>query len=82
MLVLSRRNSESVVVGDPAGRVEQMLKITVLEIYRDRVRLGFEVANNVPVNRLEVWQRIRSSVRPESGETVPTPLAAHGAAEC
>jgi carbon storage regulator CsrA len=71
MLVLARRNSESVVVGDPGGRVEQMLKVTVLEIGRGRVRLGFEVAGDVPVNRWEVWQRIRSSVLPE-GEGWPT----------
>jgi carbon storage regulator CsrA len=64
ILVLSRRNCESVVVGDPAGRAEQMLKVTVLEIGRDRVRLGFEGASDVPVHRWEVWQRIRSNVRP------------------
>ena len=65
MLVLSRRNSESVVVGDPGGRVEETLKVTVLEIGRGKVRLGFEVAADVPVNRWEVWQRIRSRARPE-----------------
>ncbi|MGD0540403.1 MAG: carbon storage regulator, partial [Tepidisphaeraceae bacterium] len=43
------------------GRSEQTLKVTVLEIERDRVRLGFEAASNVPVNRWEVWQRIRPS---------------------
>jgi carbon storage regulator CsrA len=65
MLVLSRRNSESVVVGDPRGSLEQMLKVTVLEIGRGKVRLGFEGANDLAVNRWEVWQRIRSGARPE-----------------
>jgi carbon storage regulator CsrA len=69
MLVLSRRNSESVVVGDPAGRAEEMLKVTVLEIGRGKVRLGFEGANDVPVHRLEVWQRLRASARPEGSLT-------------
>jgi len=69
MLVLSRRNSESVVVGDPGGRVEETLKVTVLEIGRGKVRLGFEVAADVPVNRWEVWQRIRASIRPEVPQT-------------
>jgi carbon storage regulator CsrA len=63
MLILSRKNCESVVVGDPAGHLEQMLKVTVLEIGRGTVRLGFEVAGDVPVNRLEVVQRIRASAR-------------------
>ena len=76
MLVLSRRNSESVVVGDPAGRVEEMLKVTVLEIGRGKVRLGFEVANDIPVNRWEVWQRIRSSARPEGPQADLAPPVA------
>ena len=69
MLVLSRRNSESVVVGDPGGRPEQMLKVTVVEIGRGKVRLGFEVAAHVAVNRWEVWQRMRSSVRMDDPQT-------------
>ncbi|MGD0141466.1 MAG: carbon storage regulator [Tepidisphaeraceae bacterium] len=76
MLVLSRRSSESVVVGDPGGSVEQMLKVTVLEIGRGKVRLGFEVANDIPVNRLEVWQRLRSSARPEASQTDLAPPVA------
>jgi carbon storage regulator CsrA len=65
MLVLSRKSSESVVIGDPGGCLEQLHKVTVLEIGRGKVRLGFEVANDVAVNRWEVWQRIRSRARPE-----------------
>ncbi|MGD0541705.1 MAG: carbon storage regulator [Tepidisphaeraceae bacterium] len=70
MLVLSRRSCESVVVGDPAGQVEQMLKVTVLEIAKGRVRLGFEVAGDVPIHRWEVWHRIRSNipVPPNAGD--------------
>jgi len=71
MLVLSRKNCESVVVGDPAGRIEETLKVTVLEIGKDRVRLGFEAADHVPVHRWEVWHRIRSSLRPEGGPMAP-----------
>ncbi len=72
MLVLSRKSCESVVVGDPAGGIEESLKITVLAIGRDRVRLGFEAADGVPVHRWEVWHRIRSSTRPEGRRMVPT----------
>jgi carbon storage regulator CsrA len=77
MLVLSRKNSESVVVGDPAGRVEEMIKVTVIEIGRGKVRLGFEGAANVPVHRWEVWQRIRSEAQPVVGETIQTPSGPH-----
>ena len=64
MLVLSRRNNEAVVVGGAIG-FERMLKVTVLEIDGGKVRLGFEVDREVPVHRWEVWDRIRSTGRPE-----------------
>lgn len=57
MLVLSRKKQESVVVGG-SDRFERVLKITVLEISGGRVRLGFDVAADVPVHRSEVWKRL------------------------
>jgi carbon storage regulator len=54
MLVLTRKNMESVVVGG-SGRFE------VLEIKNGSVRLGFEADASVPVHRSEVWERIRDS---------------------
>lgn len=65
MLVLSRKSQESVVVGG-AGRFERLLKVTVLEINAGKVRLGFEVDADVPVHRLEVWERIRAGSPPDS----------------
>jgi carbon storage regulator CsrA len=59
MLVLSRRSQETVVVGGSAN-FEQILKVTVLGIRGGRVILGFDVAADVPVNRLEVWERIHA----------------------
>jgi carbon storage regulator CsrA len=38
-----------------------LLKVTVLAIERGKVRLGFEAAGDIPVHRLEVWERIRGS---------------------
>jgi carbon storage regulator CsrA len=58
MLVLSRKSQEAVVVGGAAG-FERLLKVTVLEIDRGKVRLGFEVDKAVPVHRWVVWQRIQ-----------------------
>ncbi len=57
MLVLTRKNRESVVVGgsDPFHRV---LKVTVLEIQSGKVKLGFDLDADVPIHRLEVWERI------------------------
>jgi carbon storage regulator CsrA len=60
MLVLTRKNMESVVVGG-SDRFERMLKVTVLEIKNGSVRLGFEANASVPIHRSEVWDRIRES---------------------
>jgi carbon storage regulator len=65
MLVLSRKSQESVVVGG-ADRFERMLKVTVLGIKGGTVRLGFEAAAEVPVHRLEVWERIHALAPPDS----------------
>ena len=68
MLVLSRKSQESVVVG-ASTRVERLLKVTVLEIHGEHVKLGFEVDADVPVHRLEVWERIhRNAPRKHRGE--------------
>ena len=60
MLVLSRKNQEAVVVGGGGG-IDRMLKITVLEVAGGRVKLGFEADSDIPVHRLEIWERMRAS---------------------
>ena len=60
MLVLSRKNQESVVVGG-SGSFDRLLKVTVLEIAGGKVKLGFEADADVPVHRLEVWERMCAS---------------------
>jgi carbon storage regulator len=57
MLILSRKIRESIVVGDSDG-LQRLLTITVLELNQGRVKLGFDVAPEVPVHRAEVWERI------------------------
>lgn len=64
MLVLSRKPLEAVVVGGADG-FEKLLKVTVLEIKHGSVRLGFEVAEDVPVHRGEVWERIQNDDLPD-----------------
>jgi len=63
MLVLSRRNQESVVVGGADG-FDRLLKVTVLAIQGGKVSLGFEIDASVPVYREEVWERIRAGHPP------------------
>ncbi len=64
MLVLSRKNRQSVVVGGSGG-FERLLKVTVLDIRGTNVKLGFEVDAGVPVHREEVWKRIVATGPPE-----------------
>jgi carbon storage regulator len=71
MLVLSRKNDESVVVGGIDGL--KQVKVIVLAIDRGGVKLGFEAPRDVPVYREEVWERLVVD-RPAEADTT-----AHGA---
>ena len=57
MLVLSRKTNESIVIGEN-------IVVTVVEVRRDKVRLGIEAPKEVPVHRQEVQERIKSSETP------------------
>jgi carbon storage regulator CsrA len=70
MLVLSRKNKESVVVGRGDGS-ESLVTVTVLDIRAGRVRLGFAGDPGVPIHRSEIWERMRASGELDS----PTPGA-------
>jgi carbon storage regulator len=54
MLVLSRKKNESIVIDD-------RIKIVVVEIRGDKVRLGVEAPKEVPVHRQEVYDAIKRS---------------------
>jgi carbon storage regulator len=54
MLVLSRKKNESIVIDD-------RIKIVVVEIRGDKVRLGVEAPKEVPVHRQEVYEAIKRS---------------------
>lgn len=75
MLVLTRKNRESVVIGRPEDHTI-VLEITVLEIDGGRVRLGFNAEAQLPIHRREVWNRICN------GDAAPAaaPVAADGLA--
>ncbi len=52
MLVLSRKTSETIVIGDS-------IKIMVIEIRGDKVRLGIEAPKDVTVHRQEIYEAIQ-----------------------
>ena len=54
MLVLSRKKNESIIVNSD-------IKIVVVEIRGDKVRLGVEAPREVPVHRREVYDAIQRS---------------------
>jgi carbon storage regulator len=58
MLVLSRKSQESVVVGG-TSELDRKLVVTVLGTKGGKVQLGFDAPADVPVHRLEVWERIQ-----------------------
>ena len=66
MLVLSRKKNESIVIDD-------RIKIVVVEIRGDKVRLGVEAPKEVPVHRQEVYDAIkRSAAAATEGAPEPT----------
>ena len=52
MLVLSRKKNESIVINND-------IRIVVVEIRGDKVRLGVEATREVPVHRREVYDAIQ-----------------------
>jgi carbon storage regulator len=52
MLVLSRKVNEQLMIGE--------VKITVIEIRGDKVRLGIEASPDVAVHRKEVYDAIQA----------------------
>ena len=51
MLVLSRRKDEAIVIGDN-------IRLMVLEVRGDKVRLGIDAPRDVPVHREEIAEAI------------------------
>jgi carbon storage regulator len=57
MLVLSRHRDESIMIGDD-------ITVTIVDIRGDKVRLGVDAPNDVPVLRGEVYEAIRRNSPP------------------
>jgi len=60
MLVLSRKANQSIMIGDD-------IRIVVVGVDRDQVKLGIEAPRHVPVHRFEVFTEIHRA----DGERTP-----------
>jgi len=52
MLVLSRQRDQSIMIGDD-------VKVTIVDVRGDKVRLGITAPKNIPVHRMEVYEAIQ-----------------------
>ena len=52
MLVLSRHRDESIMIGDD-------VMITIVDIRGDKVRLGIDAPQEIPVHRQEIYDAIK-----------------------
>ena len=59
MLVLSRHRDESIMIGDE-------IVVTIVDIRGDKVRLGIDAPQDMPVHRQEVYEAIQRENRKAS----------------
>lgn len=71
MLVLSRKLNQSIMVGDD-------VRIVIVAVDRDTVKLGIEAPREIPVHRSEVYEEIRrlNQAAAEEGTPATVPAAA------
>lgn len=75
MLVLSRKLNQSIMVGDD-------VRIVVVAVDRDQVKLGIEAPRDISVHRSEIYEEIQRSNKaaaaaaPQSSQRLPKCLDA------
>jgi len=52
MLVLSRQSDETIIIGDN-------IRVTIVEVRGDKVRIGIDAPRDVTVHRQEIYDAIR-----------------------
>jgi carbon storage regulator len=55
VLVLSRKRGESIVIGND-------VRVTILEVHGERVKLGFAAPAELPIHREEIQRKIEGRV--------------------
>lgn len=60
MLVLTRKLNEKIRVGDD-------IIVTIIQIDKGSVKIGFEAPENVPIYRDEVYEKIKNEERGAAG---------------
>lgn len=56
MLVLTRKRDESIIIGDD-------IKIIVVDVRGDQVKLGIDAPRSIPVHREEIYKEIQEENR-------------------
>ena len=56
MLVMSRKEGQEIIIGDD-------IRVMLVRIEGDKVRLGVTAPKEMPVHRLEVWEAIQKEMR-------------------
>jgi carbon storage regulator len=57
MLVLSRQSDETIIIGDN-------IRVTIVEVRGDKVRIGIDAPRDVTVHRQEIYDAIRREAEP------------------
>ncbi len=68
MLVLSRKLNQAIMVGDN-------VRIIVVSVDRDQVKLGIDAPREIPVHRSEVYEEIQRVNRAAAGQPPTLPPA-------
>jgi carbon storage regulator len=61
MLVLTRKSNQSIMIGDD-------IEVSVLSVVGEKVRIGIQAPQNVPVFRTEIYIEIQRQNSDETGE--------------
>lgn len=74
MLVLTRRAGESIVIGDD-------IKVVVLDVHGDTVRIGIDAPRSIQVHRAEVYAEVQAAnaaavSKPGDADTIAARLRA------
>jgi carbon storage regulator len=76
MLVLTRKSNQSIMIGDE-------IEVSVLSVMGEKVRIGIQAPQKVPVFRKEIYLEIHreaGAVTPVPDGNAPGPAAVDGAA--